>query len=57
MQLFIRGGQSDYVQDEDMTLIQHYFPTATLQTIVDAGHLPHVQTPGEFSAIINRFLD
>lgn len=55
--LFIRGGQSDYVQDEDMTLIQHYFPTATLQTIVDAGHLPHVQTPGEFSAIINRFLD
>jgi esterase len=54
--LFIRGGQSDYVADTDLPLIQDYFPAATLVTVDTAGHLPHVQTPVEFSALVDNFL-
>ncbi|MDQ5767010.1 alpha/beta fold hydrolase [Thiothrix subterranea] len=55
--LFVRGGQSDYVQDTDIDGIWQVFPQATLTTIDAAGHLPHVQTPAEFSAVVNAFLD
>ena len=54
--LFIRGGQSDYVQVDDMDLIQSLFPQAQLATIDSAGHLPHVQTPTEFTTLVNDFL-
>ncbi|HRJ51334.1 MAG TPA: alpha/beta fold hydrolase [Candidatus Thiothrix moscowensis] len=55
--LFIDGGQSDYVQDEDMPLIRQYFPLAERVTVEAAGHLPHVQTPVEFTALVESFLD
>lgn len=54
--LFIRGGQSDYVTDADLALIQQRFPAAEQVTIEAAGHLPHVQTPAEFSARVDDFL-
>lgn len=54
--LFIRGGQSDYVTDADVALIQQTFPAAQLATVADAGHLPHVQTPAAFTALVNTFL-
>lgn len=54
--LFIRGGQSDYVAETDLALIQSYFPAATLATLETAGHLPHVQTPAEFTARVEAFL-
>lgn len=54
--LFIRGAQSDYVQDADVDTIHRYFPYAQLQTIAAAGHLPHVQTPTEFTALVEDFL-
>lgn len=55
--LFIRGGQSDYVQDSDWPAIQQLFPNAQLNTLATAGHLPHVQTPGEFTTLVEQFLD
>jgi len=55
--LFIRGGQSDYVQDEDLALILRAFPAAELVTIEAAGHLPHVQTTAEFTALVDAFLN
>lgn len=55
--LFIHGGQSDYVTEEDRELIQQYFPAAELANIEAAGHLPHVQTPVEFTALVEGFLD
>lgn len=55
--LFVRGAQSDYVQDTDIEGIQQVFPLAALTTIAAAGHLPHVQTPAEFSDVVNAFLD
>lgn len=54
---FIRGGQSDYVQDTDWEQIQHYFPTASLVTLAEAGHLPHVQVPTLFLEQLEAFLD
>lgn len=55
--LFIRGGQSDYVADDDLALIRQHFPQAELATIESAGHLPHVQTPAEFTTLVDGFLD
>jgi esterase len=55
--LFMRGGQSDYVADEDLILIRQTFPAAELVGIEAAGHLPHVQTPVEFTAMVDAFLD
>ena len=54
--LLIRGGQSDYVADEDLALIRQAFPAAKLISIEAAGHLPHVQTPAEFTALVDTFL-
>jgi esterase len=54
--LFIRGGQSDYVATEDLVLIRQYFPHAVVETVEAAGHLPHVQTPEVFTALIGAFL-
>lgn len=55
--LFIDGGQSDYVQDTDLPLIRQYFPAAERGTVGAAGHLPHVQTPAEFTTLVEGFLN
>ncbi len=46
--LFIRGGNSDYVQDDDIPLIKHHFPQAQLVTVPDAGHWLHAENPKDF---------
>ncbi|MDP3589720.1 MAG: alpha/beta fold hydrolase [Methylobacter sp.] len=51
--LFIAGGNSDFVQLED---INSLFPDAALSTIVDAGHWLHVQQPDAFMARVEDFL-
>lgn len=54
--LFIRGEKSDYIQDEDMTLIRQLFPRAELQTVAGAGHWVHADAPAEFGRLTLRFL-
>lgn len=54
--LFLCGGQSDYVQEADVPTIQRYFPAAQRSTILEAGHLPHVQTPAAFTRSVEAFL-
>lgn len=54
--LFIRGGQSDYVSEGDGALIHSSFPNARIETIAEAGHLPHVQTPVVFTELVDVFL-
>lgn len=46
--LFIRGGNSNYILEEDLEKIQHHFPKATLQTIPNAGHWLHAENPALF---------
>ena len=43
--LFVKGGNSDYLLDEDFPEIKNFFPTAEFITIPDAGHWLHAEQP------------
>jgi esterase len=55
--LFIRGGKSDYVPDEDIPLIKSMFPEATLKTITGASHWVHADAPEELCVLLSEFLE
>ncbi len=55
--LFLRGGQSDFVRDEDFALIKHHFPAYRLETLEGCGHNPHMEQRGLFNAGVRAFLD
>jgi hypothetical protein len=46
--LFIRGGLSNYIEDDDARLIRQIFPQAEIATLAQAGHWVHVDLPEEF---------
>lgn len=54
--LFIRGGQSNYVRDEDLTWVEHYFPHHEVATIPEAGHWLHAEAPETFFEITRTFM-
>ena len=54
--LFIRGGKSKHINDEDMPEIKTHFPQAKLETIDDAGHWVHADKPKELLNIIQDFM-
>jgi esterase len=54
--LFIKGGRSPYIKDEDLSAIQSLFPRAELMTIGQAGHWVHTEQPEEFLKIVRKFL-
>lgn len=53
--LFIRGGKSKYVKDEDMTRIKEVFPLAELKTL-DTGHWVQAEKPQEFVDTVMKWL-
>lgn len=55
--LFIRGANSDYIEDDDISDIKNYFPNSSFESIEGAGHWVHVDRPEELYAKINAFLD
>ncbi|MCK9219956.1 MAG: alpha/beta fold hydrolase [Bacteroidales bacterium] len=55
--LFIRGGNSNYILDEDVPEIITKFPGATVRTIVNVSHWVHADAPGEFFTLVKEFLD
>lgn len=54
--LFIRGGRSDYILDEDTPLIMKLFPRARIQTIDKASHWVHADAPTELCRLFSLFL-
>ncbi|MGB1002971.1 MAG: alpha/beta fold hydrolase [Salibacteraceae bacterium] len=54
--LFIRGGNSNYIQDSDWTEIKNTFSHAELATIPEAGHWLHAENPSLFFELVNDFL-
>jgi pimeloyl-ACP methyl ester carboxylesterase len=54
--LFIRSGNSGYVTREDETSIRGHFPSATLETIADAGHWLHAENPDLFFQVSLDFI-
>jgi pimeloyl-ACP methyl ester carboxylesterase len=54
--LFVRGGHSDYVADDDLPAIRARFPQARLATIDGAGHWLHAEAPEAFARTVMDFL-
>jgi esterase len=54
--MFLRGGKSDYILDEDMELAKSFFPKAKLKTIEGAGHWLHAEKPDEYFKVVSEFL-
>lgn len=54
--LFIRGGKSDYIQDDDVELIKILFPQAAVETIEGAGHWVHAERPEELMILVSKFI-
>ena len=54
--LFIRGGKSDYILNEDFENLKNHFPDSTIETIPDAGHWLHAENPKMFCKIASSFL-
>jgi esterase len=53
--LFIRGGKSKYVRDEDIARIKQVFPMAELETM-DTGHWVQAERPKEFVDVVETWL-
>jgi esterase len=54
--LFIRGGNSNYILDEDLDEIKQHFPLAFLETIPNVGHWLHAENPQMFFELTLKFL-
>ena len=54
--LFVRGGASGYVRDDDLSFIRILFPGAELATVPGAGHWVHAERPEELMAVVDAFL-
>ncbi len=54
--LFIKGGQSNYIQNGDLDKVGMYFTKAKIANIESAGHWLHSETPEEFQRIVFDFL-
>ncbi len=54
--MFVRGGNSHYVKDDDYILINQLFPNARIETIQEAGHWVHAEKPDELLALLQDFL-
>lgn len=52
--LFVRGGQSDYIQREDVPAIREQFPNSRIETVEYAGHWVHAQAPEEVMTMIRE---
>jgi esterase len=54
--LFIRGGKSDYVLEEDYAAIYQNFPGAVIKTLENATHWVQADEPEKFYQILLKFL-
>ena len=55
--LFIKGGKSDYIQENNWSEIQEQFPNSKLSVIANSGHWVHAEQPHEFFNEVLNFLN
>ncbi|NJO91641.1 MAG: alpha/beta fold hydrolase [Chloroflexia bacterium] len=55
--LFVKGGDSEYLTEEDKERIQDIFPYAEFKTIDGAGHWLHAEQPDELLKVLRGFID
>lgn len=54
--LFVRGGTSRYVRDQDVPGIERLFPAAQIVTLPETGHWMHAEAPEAFAGLVLDFL-
>lgn len=54
--LFLRGGNSKYIDPTDEPPIRQMYPQAQIQTIAGAGHWLHAEKPEEFLEALGAFI-
>lgn len=54
--LFIKGQNSDYIQNKDEKIIKQVFPYADIESISNAGHWLHAEQPEVFFKKIEDFI-
>jgi len=54
--LFLKGGKSNYIKEEDAALIKSHFPDYELETFEDAGHWLHAENPKAFYQAVIEYL-
>jgi esterase len=54
---FIRGGNSNYILDEDIAAIKEQFPNASIETIPNVGHWLHAENPALFYQLSLSYLN
>lgn len=54
--LFIRGGKSNYIKNEDNIVIVGFFPNSEVKTIEGAGHWLHAEQPEAFVEMVREFI-
>lgn len=53
--LFVKGGKSRYILEEDYALIKSKFTNSDIRTIEDAGHWVHAEKPNELFEMIKGY--
>lgn len=54
--LFIKGSESNYIQEKDLPLIRRIFTNLTLETLKGTGHWLHAEKPLELTKIVREFI-
>jgi pimeloyl-ACP methyl ester carboxylesterase len=54
--LFVKGGESDYIIEEDIPVIKKSFNNMDLVTIANGTHWVHADAPEEFYGHVSNFL-
>lgn len=54
--LLIRGGESQFVPDDDLPALRGHFPRVRVETLAGAGHNVHADAPRPFITMVRTFL-
>jgi len=54
--LFLKGENSDYIQENDISDILKIFPKATIETVANSGHWIHADNPNDFFDFSIKYL-
>ena len=54
--LFMAGGNSGYITQNELPLISKHFPNSEVKTIPETGHWLHAEKPEEFYVNVIKFV-
>ena len=53
---FIKGDKSDYINEDDISLIKNKFPNSEVVEILNSGHWVHAENPNNFYSALQEIL-